>query len=279
MPAETAREGYRWSSITSDDVEAWAQLTNHLAVVDGTEEFYDAEDRLEELKDPATDPTLDALAVWSGEQMVGFGTVAVRPNPDREGRARVGVDGGVHPDHRRRGIGAGVMERMEARGRELAQRQHPHRAFHFDTGGGLEDSSARSFHLSRGYQVARHYHLMGRPLRLGEPAGEIITSRYLSYAGRACGVCCHVDYVSRPSPGGRYLLECGSSSRSETLSGSACRNPSISLDARGAFRGSSLCQHVSAADVGFADGRFAERFDSNTMCRDCFPISISFSSQ
>lgn len=159
MPAETAREGYRWSSITSDDVEAWAQLTNHLAVVDGTEEFYDAEDRLEELKDPATDPTLDALAVWSGEQMVGFGTVAVRPNPDREGRARVGVDGGVHPDHRRRGIGAGVMERMEARGRELAQRQHPHRAFHFDTGGGLEDSSARSFHFSRGYQVARHYHL------------------------------------------------------------------------------------------------------------------------
>lgn len=176
MSAETAREGYRWGSITSDDVDAWAQLTNHLAVVDGTEEFYDAEDRLEELQDPATDPTLDTLAVWSGEQMVGFGTVAVRPNPDREGRVRVGIDGGVHPGHRGRGIGAGLMERMEARGRELAQRQHPGRGFHFDTGGGLEDSSARSFHLSRGYQVARHYHLMGRPLRLGEAAAEITAS-------------------------------------------------------------------------------------------------------
>lgn len=167
---------YRWTSITAADAAAWAELTNHLAVVDGTEEFYDAEDRLEELQDPATDPALDTVAVWHGQQMVGFGTVSVRPNPDQEGRVRVGIDGGVHPEHRGRGIGTGLMERMEARGRELAQRQHPHRAFHFDTGGGLADSSARSFHLSRGYEVARHFHLMGRRLSAGESAEELTAS-------------------------------------------------------------------------------------------------------
>ena len=167
-------EQYRWSSIKEDDVESWAELTNHLAAVDGTEEFHSAEDRLEELQDAHTDPATDTVAVWHGEQMVGFGTVSVKLNPDREGRAGVGLDGGVHADHRRRGIGAELMTRLEARGRESVSEKHPDRAYHFSTGGGRHGSSARAFHLGRGYEVARYFNLMGRALATDDSAQTIL---------------------------------------------------------------------------------------------------------
>ena len=167
-------ETYRWSSITAEDVVPWAELTNHLAVVDGTEEFYEAADRLEELQDEHTDPQLDTVAVWQDQQMVAFGTVWVRPSPDAEGRISVALDGGVHAQHRRRGIGSALMQRLEARGREAVALKHPQAAFHFGTGGGLTGSSARTFHLNRGYGVARHFHLMGRPLHPAETADQIL---------------------------------------------------------------------------------------------------------
>lgn len=167
-------EPYRWHPIHDTDAAAWAELTNHLAVVDGTEEFYDADDRLEELRSHTTNAELDTVAVWDGAQMIGFGTVSVRPNPDREGRVRVGIDGGVHADHRRRGVGAELMSRLEARGSESAGFQHPGTPFHFDTGGGLSGSSARAFHLGRGYQEARYFNLMGRGLATADSAETIL---------------------------------------------------------------------------------------------------------
>lgn len=170
-------EQYRWTPITDSDAEAWAELTNHLAVVDGTEEFYAAEDRLEELQGEHIDTQQDTVAVWSGEQMVGFGTVWVKPNPDREGWAAVGLDGGVHADHRRRGVGTELMNRLEARGAESAAAKLPEHPMHFSTGGGLEGSSGRAFHHRRGYQAARYFNLMGRGLATSDSAETILGRR------------------------------------------------------------------------------------------------------
>lgn len=50
---------YRFAPMSLQDAEAWAELTNHLAEVDGTEEFYEAEDLAEELEDPRLDPRKD----------------------------------------------------------------------------------------------------------------------------------------------------------------------------------------------------------------------------
>ena len=36
-------DGLHWTHLDAGSVPAWAELTNHLAEVDGTEEFYDAE--------------------------------------------------------------------------------------------------------------------------------------------------------------------------------------------------------------------------------------------
>ena len=52
-PGETA---YRWAHLSGADVPAWADLVNHLARVDGTEEFYEQEDLAEELGRAGFDP-------------------------------------------------------------------------------------------------------------------------------------------------------------------------------------------------------------------------------
>lgn len=171
MPVDTR---YRWDSLTAEDAHAWAELTNHLAEVDGTEEFYSAEDRAEELADEHTDLQKDTVAVWEGEQLVAFGTVWVRLTVNQEGYVDIGLDGGVHAAHRQRGIGTELMKRLERRAAESVAATHPGTPYYFSTGGGLEGSSARTFHLGRGYEVVRYFNLMGRPLNADETADQIL---------------------------------------------------------------------------------------------------------
>lgn len=169
---------YRWSSIDPQDVQAWAELTNHLARVDGTEEFFEAEDLAEELENPRMDPAKDTFAVWDGESMIGFGTVRVPGSVDHHGgKVDVSLDGGVHAEHRGESLGSALMEKLEARGRVLCAERHPETPFYFSTGGGLEDSSARRFHLSRGYSVARYFNLLGRELSAQDSADTILEGR------------------------------------------------------------------------------------------------------
>lgn len=169
---------YRWSSITSHDVDAWAQLTHHLALVDGTEEFFDAEDLAEELQNPRMDPAKDTFAVWEGESMIGFGAVRVPGAVDHHGgKVDVSLDGGVHAEHREKGLGSGLMETLEARGQALCAERHPGVPYYFSTGGGLEGSAARRLHLSRGYSVARYFNLLARRLSTQDSVDTILQGR------------------------------------------------------------------------------------------------------
>ncbi|MGJ9372622.1 GNAT family N-acetyltransferase [Nesterenkonia sp. CF4.4] len=156
----------------------WAELVNHLAVVDGTEEFYNAEDLLDELNSPRMDPLRDTFAVWNDDAMIAFGTVRVPSHPDHHGgKVDVELDGGVHSGHRGRGVGTLLMQKLEARGRELSVERHPDLPFYFSTGGGLEQSSARRFHLSRGYTVARYFNLLTRDLSTEDSVSTILGGR------------------------------------------------------------------------------------------------------
>lgn len=163
----TARESgtaYRWSRLRPPDVAAWSELANTLAEVDQTEEFYSPEDLAEELGEHGVRPELDTWAAWEGERMAGFGQVRVAHQPDAEGRARVALGGGVHPEHRGQGLGRALMERSEARGAELASERHPGRAAYWRVDGGLEGASVRALLEHRGYAIARYFNQMTRPL-------------------------------------------------------------------------------------------------------------------
>lgn len=155
---------YRWTTLSAEHAPAWSELCNHLAVVDGTEEFYSAEDLAEELRAPHHDPEKDTWAVWDGAQMVGYGSVFVPMTLSHEGMARGGHEGGVHADHRGKGLGSALLDRAEARLLELLEERHPGVAAYLQGGGGREGSSARALLADRGYAEDRYWNLLTRRL-------------------------------------------------------------------------------------------------------------------
>lgn len=152
-----------WTSIDEDAVTAWSELTNLLARVDGTDQFYDPEDLAEELHETGVDPALDLIAVWQSASLIAFGQLRVRAGL-AEGRARASLGGGVHPEHRGRGIGRELMDRLERRAIELSSRRHPGIPVTLSAAGGLKGASVRPLLQHRGYRIVRYFHTMQRAL-------------------------------------------------------------------------------------------------------------------
>lgn len=155
---------YRWAPVSSADLEPWATLLNHLAEVDGTEEFTSVEDLAEDLARAHHDPERDTWAVWDGATMVAEGGVFVPVTPDYEGQARCYVAGGVHPAHRGRGLGSRLLALGQERGRELLAERHPGLPAYFSGDGQVDGSSARELLTDHGYAVVRYFNHLRREL-------------------------------------------------------------------------------------------------------------------
>lgn len=153
----------RWGTLDEASLADWAALTNLLAKVDQTDEFYDAEDLLEELHEPGVDPAQDTFAVRVDGALAGFGQLRVSQGLF-EGRVRAGCGGGVHPEFRGLGLGRQLMDRLEARARQLSAERHPGVEVMLRTGGGIEGASVRPMLEHRGYRVLRYFHEMERRL-------------------------------------------------------------------------------------------------------------------
>ncbi|UQX89514.1 GNAT family N-acetyltransferase [Jatrophihabitans telluris] len=159
----TATRELLWRPLDTDDVQAWAELTNLVATVDDTEEFYEPEDLAEELVVPGFDPALDTIGVWSESTLVAYGQLRVRDGLN-EGKAPGYLSGAVHPDHRGQGIASKIFDRLEPRARELAAERHPGADLKLGVGGGLEGDPVRPLLTDRGYEIVRYFMLMRRDL-------------------------------------------------------------------------------------------------------------------
>lgn len=155
----------RWETLTTASLPAWAELVNLLADVDGTGEHYDQVDLAEELAAPFLDPAQDTVAVWDGDRLVAFAVVRVGAGLTHgEGHVRAGLGGGVHPDHRGRGIATAMFEQTEARALALAAERHPGAPVDLRVEAGLESDPVRAVLADRGYHPARYFTVMSRPL-------------------------------------------------------------------------------------------------------------------
>ncbi|PQZ90258.1 hypothetical protein CQ018_14780 [Arthrobacter sp. MYb227] len=142
--------------IRDEDIHAWAKLTNQLALIDDSDEFYTAEDLLEELLEPGLDPKLDTVAIWAADEMIGYGQIRVGQQL-RDEMCRVSLGGGLLPAFRRQGLGTKLLEILEARGISKATALHPATALAFDMWGHSVGHGAGILAESMGYTVARYF--------------------------------------------------------------------------------------------------------------------------
>ena len=121
-------EGIEERPIELGDAVALAQLRADTEKVDDEGEHEDADDVLEWLRHPWFDRDA-SLALWTGDRAVAW--AVIWSGPEQRDTDRINVVGGVHPDHRRRGIGRGLLDWA------VDQAERRHRARHPDLPGEL----------------------------------------------------------------------------------------------------------------------------------------------
>ncbi|MEN2745990.1 GNAT family N-acetyltransferase [Sinomonas halotolerans] len=157
-----------WKPIEPAHAAAWAELSNVLAKIDDTDEFYEPEDLVEELAEPGVDPSLDTFGGWDGGTMVAYGQLRVSAGlVDRV--AKASLSGGVHPEWRGRGLGRAVMDWIEPRAAELAAQRYPGLPLVGSLWCGKPASGATRLAQARGYAPARYFRDMRVELAAWEP--------------------------------------------------------------------------------------------------------------
>lgn len=97
-------------ALTSDDAAALAALLNAAEAVDHTGENYHTDDARHELSDPELDVAADTLGILDDGLLVAYALVRTAPD-------HLDLEGTVHPVHRRRGLGAQLLDWAVSRAR------------------------------------------------------------------------------------------------------------------------------------------------------------------
>lgn len=159
--------GLTWRPLTREDAQAAADLLNAMESVDGIGEHYTAEDTLQELADPYADLERGSLAAFDGDVMIGF--MKIRFKPAAQEVHRVFLDGGVHPGHRRRGIGTRLVEAGVAAAKVLHARHHPGLRLAVDVHRPGHIAGLAELMRSQGFAPVRYFRRMEHSLRNVSP--------------------------------------------------------------------------------------------------------------
>ncbi|TXR51769.1 GNAT family N-acetyltransferase [Quadrisphaera setariae] len=166
---EPVSPGLTWRPLTEVDVPRWYHLTQAIEAADRPAERYTEDDLHDELLAGSwKDPAHRSLAAQDEEgNLVAFGLVDVRPGD--VSTVRASLWGGVHPEHRGRGLGRQLLAWQCAVGRQLisaAPGSAPGElVLHSDEK--LTDRTALA--RAAGFEV-RRYHLVMRRRLTGEGA-------------------------------------------------------------------------------------------------------------
>jgi mycothiol synthase len=158
-----------WRPLTREDAQASADLLNAIETVDRIGEHYTAEDTLQELADPYADLERGSLAAFDGDVLIGYMKIRYKPVADEV--HRVFLDGGVHPAHRRRGVGTALVEAGVAAAKVLHALHHPESKLVVDVHRPEHIAGLAELMRSQGFAPVRYFRRMEHPLdALGDPA-------------------------------------------------------------------------------------------------------------
>ncbi|WIV56555.1 GNAT family N-acetyltransferase [Amycolatopsis nalaikhensis] len=160
MPGRTP--ALTWRPLVPEDAQAAADLLNAIEAVDRIGEHYTAEDTRQELVDPYADLERGSLAAFDGDTMAGYMKIRFKPSADQV--HRVFLDGGVHPAHRRRGVGTALVEAGVEAAKVLHDRHHPGRKLVVDVHKAEHIAGLPELMRARGFAPARWFRRMEHPL-------------------------------------------------------------------------------------------------------------------
>jgi mycothiol synthase len=163
-------EGIDIRPISTGDVEAWAELIAAKEKVDRTGENYSAEDLAEELTDSTVDLERDTIALWADGRMIGFGKADSSDTVIDVDRVR--IEGTIHPEWRRRGLGTTLTRWLIHRAGERHAERHPDASGEVRAGAISTNVWADRMLKSFGFTESRYYFDMRLPL--GGPVPEAV---------------------------------------------------------------------------------------------------------
>jgi mycothiol synthase len=156
-----------WRTLTAADIPAVTALYAAGEAVDDTGELLSEEDFEQKFRE-ANLPE-GSIAAFTGDSLVAYGLVWPRADPSLV--HRVHLDGMVHPDFRRQGIGSSLLPRQVAQARSLHVAAHP--AVPLVASALVESHVAGHIALvsSLGFTADRHFHEM--EVALGESLAQV----------------------------------------------------------------------------------------------------------
>lgn len=160
-----------WRPLTLGDARAAADLLHAMEAVDKVDENYDEEDVYRELADPYVDLERASLAAFVGDVMVGYMAAVYRPNAEEV--HRVYIDGGVRPDHRRRGLGTTLLKAGIEAAKALHARHHPALKLVIELHRGEHVAGMAELARSQGFAPVRYYQNMEHPLGNAIPTAPV----------------------------------------------------------------------------------------------------------
>ncbi|HEY7598906.1 MAG TPA: GNAT family N-acetyltransferase, partial [Candidatus Limnocylindrales bacterium] len=160
-------EGVSWRPITPDDAAAVHELVGAVERFDDLPFAATIEEIRAEMADPTGDLARDSMGGFAADgRLACYGHVRMRATATR--RRMVNLDGHVHPEWRRRGLGGQVMAWSEERARQrLAESVTPETAgvpAFMEVWSDVRMADRRALFELRGYAPVRWYEDMRRPL-------------------------------------------------------------------------------------------------------------------
>jgi mycothiol synthase len=170
-------ETLSWRPIEATDVPACTVLLAAIEDVDQTGDVFGEEDLLETFREPGRDYPRGSTCVHDGDVMVGYCCLS---SGSADQVHQMSLFGGVHPAHRRQGIGGQLLDWAELAAVPLHKERHPGLPLSISAWCSAGDAGASALYASRGFRPARWYHLMAADLTMAGLAEPVPTGVHIA---------------------------------------------------------------------------------------------------